>query len=70
MARLTETLNPQRALLWHLREQPNVALLDNTKVEDIFKDDVPDGGCLMVRLPDGTALRARFLVCSATVRGI
>ena len=66
MARLTETLNLQRALLRHLVEQPNVTLLDNTKVENIFKDDVPGGGWPMVQLSDGTTLRARLLVCSAT----
>jgi ubiquinone biosynthesis monooxygenase Coq6 len=58
MARLTETLNLQRALLRHLRDQPNVTPLDNTKVKSIFKDDVPGGGWPMVQLSDGTTLRA------------
>ncbi|KAH9975601.1 hypothetical protein BJV74DRAFT_782076 [Russula compacta] len=62
MARLTETLNLQRGLLRYLREQPNVTLLDNTKVENIFEDDIPGGGWPMVQLSDGTVLRARLLV--------
>ena len=69
MVRLTETLNIQRALLGRLREQSNVRLLDNTKVVNIFKDDIP-GGAVVVGLwsnfPDGVALRARLLVGSAT----
>ena len=47
MARLTETLNNaniRRALLRRLREQSNVRLLGNTKVLNIFKDDI-QGGC-------------------------
>ena len=66
MARLTETLNIQRALLRHLREQSNVTLLDNTKVVNILKDDIPGGGWPMVQLSDGAALRARLLVGSET----
>ena len=50
MAPLTETLNIQRALLRRLREQSNVRLLDNTKVANIFKDDIPGGGWPMVQL--------------------
>ena len=64
MARLTETLNLQRGLLRHLQGQPNVTLLDNTKVENIFQDDIPGGGWPMVQLSNGTALRARLLVRS------
>jgi len=66
MARLTETLNLQRGLIRHLREQPNITLLDKTKVENIFEDDIPGGGWPTVQLSDGTALRARLLVCSTT----
>ena len=69
MARLTETLNLQKGLLRHLRGLPNVALLDNTKVIDIFEDDIPGGGWPIVQLSDGAALRARLLVGSATVWG-
>ena len=65
MARLTETLNLQRGLLRRLREQPNVTLLDNTKVMNIFEDDIPGGGWPMVQLSNGVALRARLLVGSA-----
>lgn len=67
MARLTETLNLQRALIRHLREQPNVTLLDKTKVENIFEDDIPGGGWPTVQLSDGSALRARLLVCSTAI---
>ncbi len=67
MARLMETLNLQRGLLRRLREQPNVTLLDNTKVMNIFEDDIPGGGWPMVQLSDGVTLRARLLVGSATV---
>ncbi|KAI0306144.1 hypothetical protein B0F90DRAFT_1624426 [Multifurca ochricompacta] len=62
MARLTETLNLQRGLLRHLSQQPNVTLLDNTKVENIFNDDIPGGGWPMVQLSTGGVLRARLLV--------
>ncbi|KAI0248972.1 hypothetical protein BJV78DRAFT_1130345 [Lactifluus subvellereus] len=62
MARLTETLNLQRGLLKSLREQPNVTLLDNTKVENIFDDHIPGGGWPTVQLSNGSALRARLLV--------
>ena len=68
MARLTETLNIQRGLLRRLREQSNVTLLDNTKVVDIFEDDIPGGGWPIVQLSDGVALRARLLVRSAMSR--
>jgi ubiquinone biosynthesis monooxygenase Coq6 len=67
MARLTETLNLQRGLLRRLRELPNVTLLDNTKVINIFEDDIPGGGWPIVQLSDGVALRARLLVGSVTV---
>ena len=67
MARLTETLNLQRGLLRRLREQPNVTLLDNTKVLNIFQDDIPGGGWPMVQLSDGAVLRARLLVRSVTM---
>lgn len=69
MARLTETLNLQRGLLRRLRELPNVTLLDNTKVINIFEDDIPGGGWPIVQLSDGVALRARLLVGSVTVWG-
>jgi ubiquinone biosynthesis monooxygenase Coq6 len=63
MARLTETLNLQRGLLRNLGEQPNFNILDNTKVERIFDDDIPGGGWPIVQLSNGSALRARLLVC-------
>jgi ubiquinone biosynthesis monooxygenase Coq6 len=64
MARLTETLNLQRGLLKNIREQPNVTLLDNTKVENISDDQIPGGGWPTVQLSNGSTLRARLLVCS------
>jgi ubiquinone biosynthesis monooxygenase Coq6 len=68
MARLTETLNLQRGLLRHLRDQPNVTLLDNTSVDNILQDDTPGGGWPMVQLSNGTALRARLLVRNCDTR--
>ena len=62
MARLTETLNLQRGLLRHLSGQPNITLLDSTKVENISSDDIPGGGWPMVQLSKGSVLRARLLV--------
>lgn len=62
MACLTETLNLQRALLRHLSGQSNITLLDSTKVENIFSDDIPGGGWPMVQLSNGNVLRARLLV--------
>ncbi|KAI9437841.1 ubiquinone biosynthesis hydrox [Lactarius psammicola] len=62
MARLTETLNLQRGLLRHLSGQSNITLLDSTKVENIFSDDIPGGGWPMVQLSNGNVLRARLLV--------
>ncbi|KAH9059062.1 hypothetical protein EDB87DRAFT_1685008 [Lactarius vividus] len=62
MARLTETLNLQRGLLQHLSGQSNITLLDSTKVENIFSDDIPGGGWPMVQLSNGNVLRARLLV--------
>jgi len=67
MARLIETLNLQRGLLRHLGDKPNVTLLDKTKVETVFEDDIPGGGWPILKLSDGRALRARLLVCSTTV---
>ena len=69
MARLTETMNLQSALSRHLRELPNVTLLDNTKVINIVEDDIPGGGWPIVQLSNGVALRARLLVGSAAVWG-
>ncbi|KAH8986109.1 hypothetical protein EDB92DRAFT_1936262 [Lactarius akahatsu] len=62
MARLTETLNLQRGLLQHLSGQSNITLLDSTKVENIFSDDIPGGGWPVVQLSNGNVLRARLLV--------
>jgi ubiquinone biosynthesis monooxygenase Coq6 len=69
MACLTETLNLQRGLFRRLRELPNVTLLDNSKVINIFEDDIPGGGWPIIKLSNGVVLRARLLVGSATVWG-
>ncbi|THH10942.1 hypothetical protein EW146_g8216 [Bondarzewia mesenterica] len=62
MARLTENLNLQRALLRHLGGSPAVQLVDNTKVESIQKDNQEGGGWPTVSLSNGRVLRARLLV--------
>ncbi|KAH7885844.1 hypothetical protein F5I97DRAFT_1875893 [Phlebopus sp. FC_14] len=60
MARLTENLNLQRALLRHLENIPSTQLFQNTKVDSI---DCGEGhGWPVVHLSDGTMIRARLLV--------
>lgn len=61
MARLTENLNLQRALLRSLADRP-VTLLDNTKVNAIERDEREKGGWPLVHTSDGLILRARLLV--------
>ncbi|KAI0322767.1 hypothetical protein OF83DRAFT_1160967 [Amylostereum chailletii] len=61
MARLTENLNLQRALLRHLESHPTIRLLDKTKVESIHKGE-QDGVWPVVHLSGGQVLRARLLV--------
>ncbi|KAG6334103.1 hypothetical protein ID866_4981 [Astraeus odoratus] len=63
MARLTENLNLQRALLRHLDAVGGVQLLEKIRVESIQREDAEGGhGWPLVRLSDGTTLRARLLV--------
>ena len=61
MARLTENLNLQRALLRHLDETKSVKLLDNVKVDKIETNDEA-GGWPVVRTSNGVSLRTRLLV--------
>lgn len=63
MARLTENLNLQRALLRHLESIEGTELLQKTRVESIQREDRDGGhGWPLVHLSDGTILRARLLV--------
>jgi ubiquinone biosynthesis monooxygenase Coq6 len=68
MAKLTENLNLQRALLRRLEELPSVHLLDKIKVQTILRDTEERGGWPMVLLDNGQVLRTRLLVSSLTVR--
>ncbi|EPQ56623.1 ubiquinone biosynthesis hydrox [Gloeophyllum trabeum ATCC 11539] len=62
MARMTENLNLQRALLRHLSSVSEVQLLDKTKVSSIIREDREGGGWPLVHLSDGRVLRARLLI--------
>lgn len=61
MARLTENLNLQRAILRHLETIPEVRILENTKVTSIGRDE-DRGGWPLVHLDNSMVLRARLLV--------
>lgn len=62
MARLTENLNLQRGLLRHLQGNPDIELIDNTRVQKIVQDDSDRGGWPLVELDNGKTLRTRLLV--------
>jgi ubiquinone biosynthesis monooxygenase Coq6 len=63
MARLTENLNLQRALLSHLATVPEVQLLEKVKVNSIQREEREGGGGWpLVYLSDGRTLRTRLLV--------
>ena len=63
MARLTENLNLQRALLHRLASTPSVQLSDNVKVSTIQREQRDGGtGWPLVHLSDGRILRTRLLV--------
>ncbi|KAI0369821.1 ubiquinone biosynthesis hydrox [Pilatotrama ljubarskyi] len=62
MARLTENLNLQRALLRHLTARPAVEVTDKVKVDSIQREDREGGGWPLVHLSDSRVLRARLLV--------
>lgn len=66
MARLTENLNLQRGLLRHLERNPQVQLLQRTKVKSIIRDDGDKGEWPLVQLDNDRVLRARLLVTSLT----
>jgi ubiquinone biosynthesis monooxygenase Coq6 len=62
IARLTENLNLQRALLRRLQHlHESVRLVENTKVVGIDAGEL-SGGWPIVTLSSGEALRARLLV--------
>ncbi|CCM01594.1 uncharacterized protein FIBRA_03654 [Fibroporia radiculosa] len=63
MARLTENLNLQRALLHSLANRPSIELVDKVRVQSIQQDEREHGGRWpLVYLSDGRAIRARLLV--------
>lgn len=62
MARLTENLNLQRALLRRLSNAPGIQLLDVAKVASITRDTKERGHWPLVHLSNGKTLRARLLV--------
>ena len=64
MARLTENLNLQRALLRHIGGNPATQLFDKIKVHSISREELDSGGWPLVHLSDGRVLRARLLVSS------
>lgn len=61
MARLTENLNLQRALLRQLDSMPKVQIMQRTKVTSI-DSDTEQGGWPLIRLDNNQTLRARLLV--------
>lgn len=62
LARLTENLNLQRALLRYLDNSETVELADQVKVQSIVREEREGGGWPLVHLSDGRVLRARLLV--------
>ena len=62
MARMTENLNLQRALLRHISSLHAINVIDKTKVQSIYREEGEGGGGWpLVRLTDGRVLRARLL---------
>lgn len=68
MARLTENLNLQRALLRHLDLSPEVQLFDKVKVSSIQQEEREGGGWPLVHLSDGRILRTRLLVSDTAIK--
>ncbi|KAF8471500.1 ubiquinone biosynthesis hydrox [Gautieria morchelliformis] len=62
IARLTENLNLQRALLRRLETQRHVSLIDKTKVDAIYQEEREEGGWPVVRLANGRQFRVRLLI--------
>jgi ubiquinone biosynthesis monooxygenase Coq6 len=65
IARLTENLNLQRALLRRLETKRHVSLIDKTKVDAIYQQERDEGGWPVVRLANGRQFRVRLLVSRA-----
>ncbi|KAK7030693.1 ubiquinone biosynthesis monooxygenase COQ6, mitochondrial [Favolaschia claudopus] len=61
MARMTENLNLQRALLRHLNSVPEVEILDKSKVRTITNES-DTGEWPLVHLDNGRTLRSRLVV--------
>lgn len=70
MARLTENLNLQRALLRRLSDAKGIQLLDNAKVSSITRDTKDRGHWPLVHLSNGKTLRARLLVSQPLLRQV
>lgn len=62
MARMTENLNLQRALLRKLSDTPSVQVIHSVKVESIQREAVGRNDWPLVHLSNGATLRARLLV--------
>jgi ubiquinone biosynthesis monooxygenase Coq6 len=62
MARMTENLNLQRALLRRLSDTPNIEIIQRVKVESIEREAGDANHWPLVHLSNGTSLRARLLV--------
>ncbi|KAG1735521.1 hypothetical protein EDB19DRAFT_1723910 [Suillus lakei] len=62
MARMTENLNLQRALLRKLSDTPSVQVIQSVKVESIQREAGDRNDWPLVHLSNGATLRARLLV--------
>ncbi|KAI1793424.1 ubiquinone biosynthesis hydrox [Ganoderma leucocontextum] len=62
LARLTENLNLQRALLRYLDKSGTIEVADKVKVLSIVREEREGGGWPLVHLSDGRVLRTRLLV--------
>ncbi|KAG1764056.1 hypothetical protein EDD22DRAFT_846108 [Suillus occidentalis] len=62
MARMTENLNLQRALLRKLSDTPSVHVIHSVKVESIQREAVGRNDWPLLHLSNGAILRARLLV--------
>lgn len=68
MARMTENLNLQRALLRLLETRQDVSLIDKTRVDTIYQEQRGGRGWPIVRLTNGRHFRTRLLVSSSMLR--
>lgn len=62
MARMTENLNLQRALLRNISDTPSVHVIQNVKVESIEREEGDANRWPLVHLSNGAILRTRLLV--------